>query len=191
MMKHANIKQLGCLILTTALLVGVGGCGQSGPAGPVSRGTGSWEGSFVVADGVLYLTSHTHAHQNGKFIYALTLVSPRDQHYYPAVRYVNGKLQEQGEIYFRDAMNESRARKYIYYDDEHPEVGDTKIVDVPFHFVYFIDNGKIVFQKSHEKLGIDVSDHWHAFDSDKLYPILETLIRENVPPQETEMEEEL
>ena len=194
-MKHTNLKIIGCLFCIVVLLVLL--CiaallvwyWVAIPKSIYSGETRSFESGFVVADGVLYLASHTHKHQNGKFIYALTLVSPRDQHYYPAVRYVNGELQEQGEIYFRYATNKNHVREYVYYDDTHPEAGDTKIADVPFHFVYFVDNGKVVFQMSHEKLGIDVSDTWHAFDSDKLWPILEKMIREHVPLKETEREE--
>jgi len=74
----------------------------------------------------------------------------------------------------------------------HGSAEGSKIADVAPGYVYFIDDGKIVFQKTNEELGItiDVADPKSAFLSWNLQPILETLIRENVQPQEPEMEEE-
>ena len=53
-------------------------------------------------------------------------------------------------------------------------------------------SGRIVLEKEYQELGIDASRMNTNFRAtfDYLRPILETLIRENVPPQETEMEEE-
>ena len=180
-MKHTIINPIGCLLCIATLLVWYW---VATPRSISSGGTHSFESGFIIDENNRYNVSHTHRHRNGKFSYAITLVFPRYQHYYPAARYVNGELNGKGEIYMRDAANKSHVREYVYYDDTHPEAGNTKIADVPFHFVYFVDNGKVVFQMSYEKLGIDVSDHWHAFDPDKLCPILEKMIREHVPLKE-------
>ena len=63
--------------------------------------------------------------------------------------------------------------------------------------LYFVQDGKVVFEKKYQELGIDASrlnvdwnDGFKDFYPEYLRPILETLIRENVQPQEPEMEEE-
>ena len=59
--------------------------------------------------------------------------------------------------------------------------------------LYFVQDGKIVFEKTYQELGIDVSrlnvDGNRAI-LDYLLPILEKLIRENVRPPKPEMEEQ-
>jgi len=57
--------------------------------------------------------------------------------------------------------------------------------------VYFIHDNKIVFEKEYRELGIDVSKlnvRNSKVLQDYLQPILERLIRENVPPQEPDTE---
>ena len=60
--------------------------------------------------------------------------------------------------------------------------------------VYFIHNDKIIFEKTFQELGIDLSrfktDDFRELSDhtlrDYLQPILENLVREHVPPQDTE-----
>jgi hypothetical protein len=92
-----------------------------------------------------------------------------------------------------DGMNRIVSfRSQDSFEDEEIDIGVTKIADVAHGYIYFIDNREVVFKKSIEELGINVnaSDPNSAFGSTRLRPILETLIRKNIPPQEAEMEEE-
>ena len=59
--------------------------------------------------------------------------------------------------------------------------------------LYFFQEGKIVLEKKYQDLGIDAQRLNADIEEvrDYLYPILEKLIRENVPPQEPEREEPL
>jgi helix-turn-helix protein len=69
---------------------------------------------------------------------------------------------------------------------------DGKKVDAKTETLYFIQDKKIVFEKSYKELGIYaslLSDDLEVM-RDYLQPILEKLIREHVRPQETETEEQ-
>ena len=58
--------------------------------------------------------------------------------------------------------------------------------------LYFVQEGQIIFEKNYQELGID-AERLNANSEailEYLRPILETLIRENVQPQESDMEEE-
>ena len=160
MMKQTNIKQMGCLILATALLAGCGTprsehleCGVAG------------FNNYPVVEGVDYQANSIYGWntKNDRLIYSLTIVSPRSQQYYPVVGRKDGVFDEEGTILS-------------------PDVTYRRIV-APFHFVYFIDNGEIVFRKSYKELGFEISPPKNPEDARrKLQPILETLIRENMPP---------
>jgi len=177
-MKQTNMKQIMWLICIVVLLPGC--LWFETPKGKTSSSTSSSEGNLVV-EGTVYVINCVYQQKDGKLVYALTLIFPHKQHYYPAVRYVDGELKETGEIYAQGEAGEGHTRKAIYYDDARPRFGETKIADVPFHYVYFIDDGKIVFQKSNEDLGIDYSN---PKEERNWYPTLEKLIRENVTPQQ-------
>jgi len=58
--------------------------------------------------------------------------------------------------------------------------------------LYFLQDGKAIFEKSYQELGVDASQLYghHEDVGNYLKPILEKLIREHVPPQDTEMEEQ-
>jgi len=179
MMKHANIKQLGCLILATALLAG---CAPSETSVPNRPDVEPFGRSFLI-EGTGYYSNSIYGYglKDGNVVYLLTVVVPEGQYYYPIVRFEGGEMK--GYIYLN--TSDYRDEKTTHGVEEH-----RKIADVPLRHVYFLDNDKIVFQKSYEELGIESSvlpNHDEA--SRKLRPILETLIREHVPPQETEMEE--
>ena len=71
-------------------------------------------------------------------------------------------------------------------------VNDEK-VDAKTEILYFIQDGKIIFEKSYKELGIDVSRITTGRNDGLLTylrPILEKLIREHVQPQDTETEEQ-
>ena len=57
--------------------------------------------------------------------------------------------------------------------------------------LYFFQSGEVTFEKNYQDLGIDSQqiNTDHNVILKYLQPILETLIRENVPPQEATMEE--
>ena len=69
---------------------------------------------------------------------------------------------------------------------------DGKKVDAKTETLYFIQDKKIVFEKSYQELGIDASRLTTDTDDMRVYltPILEKLIREHVLPQDTETEEQ-
>ena len=69
---------------------------------------------------------------------------------------------------------------------------DGKRVVAKTDTLYFFQDGKILFEKRYQELGIDaqkLNGHCPTEMLEHLRPILETLIREHVPPQVTEMEE--
>jgi len=59
--------------------------------------------------------------------------------------------------------------------------------------LYFVRDAKIVFEKEYSELGIDASRLGGSAHEilEYLLPILEPLIRENVQPQEPEMEKQI
>ena len=97
-------------------------------------------------------------------------------------------VELKGRIFQAEPARNRTSWKWIVADSFSEEV--RKIADVDFGYVYFVDNGIIIVQKSFEELGIDVSNLRHAFDRTRLRPILENLIREHVKPQAHEMEEQ-
>ena len=188
MMTHTNMKQIGWLLCLAVLLAGCGDTPKS-PKYPVSFGGifgESRENQFIVEGNAYKYVCVYGLAKDDCLIYSLTLVFPQCQHYYPVTRYVDGEIK--GQIYAQDT------RTTIFQESYHDRVelgdGSRKVADIPFHYIYFIDNERIVFQKSNEELGIDASDFRKTFTNRKLRPILETLIREHVQPQEPEMEEE-
>jgi len=167
-MKHINVKQIACLLCLAVLLAG---CAPQ----PVDHYGTIGTGDRFVVDGITYFALITCGTKDGKIAHSIIWVSPDVS-----------PLRYRMSVWY-DERGRPRAG---LYRDATIDPGRTIIADVPFNFAYFIDNGKIVRQKSYEELGIDVSDPMRVFDERKLSPILEQLIRENVQPQEPEMEEE-
>ena len=182
MIKYVNLKQIGCLICIAVLLAG---CDSSQQVSHAWRST-VFDNDLIV-EGMTYRATSTYGRmKDGSLQYSFTVIFPDGQHYFPAIRYVDGEIKEKGEIYLEDGGG---TKKMVYYDETRPLSGQIKVADVPFHVVYFIDDGKIVFQKSYVELGFEVPDAQSPIaDSRRLQPILEKLIRENVPPQKHEME---
>ena len=194
MIKPTTMKPIGCLLCIAVLLAG---CAQITtptielPPNPEAFSVG-WN-LFLVVDDITYDTIGNYQLENGKLTHSFVLVFPREQYYYfYATRFIDG--ERKGEIYAQKVGDPSKGYYRIsirhFKGNEKPDDGTMKIADVPFHYVHFIGDQKIVSQKSYEELGIDISDPKRAFDKENLFPILESLIRENVPPQEAEIEEQ-
>ena len=184
MMKHSDMKQFGCLICIAVLLAG---CSPSVTVTSKSiypNKEASFEDNFFV-EGVAYRSIVIYGMKDDALMFSLTLVFPDGQHYYPAVREVDGKIE--GQIYSEDKRSTIHAR-YVGDEKTNPSTyGGRKVADVSFHCVYLLDGDKIVCQKSNEELGIDMFGTTNNSDErKKLHPILENLIRENVQPQESE-----
>ena len=159
MIKLTNMKQIGCLLLATALLVGVGGCARQHPG----KGAGeSWE---IKIDGVQYIVGRTIWTDDRKEHVVLSFVYA----YRPFVPITMTSSQ--------------RIEKSFL-----PMRPNGKQIAPKTDTFYFIQDGEVVFEKGYQELGIDASrldaDSEAVFDY--LRPILEKLIRENVPPQEAD-----
>jgi len=186
MIKHINLKQIGCLICIAVLLAG---CSPSVTVTSKSiypNKEASFEDNFII-EGVAYRSNVVYGMKDDALMFSLTLVFPDGQHYYPAVRQVDGEIE--GQIYSEDKRSTINAW-YIGGEKNNPSThGGRKIADVSFHCVYLLDGDKIVCQKSNQELGIDMFGTTNTSDErKKLHPILENLIRENVQSQEHEME---
>jgi len=149
--------------------------------------------SFAI-DGVTYGTAGGYGKKDGK-LYSLLLIFPDDQHYFPAVRWLDESPEPQGQIHVQkeklvsDEHHRTERTTWGWSSgNQKPLVSDGKIADVPFNHVYFIDDEKIVFQASNEELGLDFPDtidHTVAMRlQQQLEPILKKMIRENITPQE-------
>jgi len=161
-------------------------------------------GILFVVEGVAYRVQSGFGQRSGMdnglfysldgLIYPLVLVFPDTQHYFPY--FVHGTDEVQGEIYWQKDW--TPASTEILGGGMRTTEGivhhATKVADVDFGYIYFVDNGKIVFQKSNEEFDsvFDMFDtqNYHIEERQKLLPILEQLIRENIKPQEPEMEAE-
>jgi hypothetical protein len=144
------------------------------------------EGGNFVVDGNTYSIILGHIEKDGSFL-SLILAFPCAQHYFPV--FTVGENAIKGAIH-REENNENKTIGSIG-GGKYGSVG-IKIADANLCSVYFIDDKQIVFHKSNEELGIDISDPRRGFNALhlRLRPILETLIRENVKPQESELNEE-
>ena len=188
-MKNIAI-QLSCLLCLTAVLAGCGPQTSVVLPGAIlesrhvnhTRHFNAYERHALVVDGNAYQYFGRSGYKDGEFVYSLIVVSPaHGPRYIPVLRYTD---EIRAQIY------PSTALAWTLVTDDPLLEGEVKVADVDFNYVYFVDDGKVIFRKSNEELGIDVSDTQSAFDQSNLNLILEQMIREHVPPQETEMEEE-
>jgi hypothetical protein len=153
---------------------------KSEQSSSIAPSTGGWLNDHFIVDGIEYSTVGEYdQREDGTITYSFVLVSPQGQYYFPATRYMDG--EHKGEIYSLEIGDKSkgyfRTCMKHFTSNQKPAIGETKIADVPFHHTFFIDNGKIVFQKSNEELGIVFSDPENVFNKSK--PILAKLIREH------------
>ena len=172
MMKHTNMKQIGCLLLATSLLVGVGGCGKQHTWGLVEYRT-------LEVDHVEYrIIWAAKIDQRGRYTFSTLIVSP---------------LAEAAWVGIGSALVPQNVQSVSL------QVDDGAGVYAKTNTLYFMrsnwpaeQNGRIVLEKEYLELGIDASRMNTDFRAtfDYLCPILEKIIRENVPPQNYEMEEE-
>ena len=144
--------------------------------------------NFVV-DGITYGTTDVHGQKDEKW-YSIILIFPDTQHYFAGIGWLNE--EPHGQIYFQEENEwKEKGRRIVGMwagKEQSPDFHGTKIADAVFNHVYFIADGKVVAQKSNEELGFNFSEPKYVGSS--LQPIYEKLIRENVPPQEPETEEE-
>ena len=161
------MKQIGCLLLlATALLIGVGGCNSLNPDTQYGYSFSiEVDGERWQADCEVLIDK-----QEQIVLTFFTLVLNR-------TAYV--------------VMSRSSATNIeMSFPDGEKVVAKTETF-------YFIDDGKISFEKTYQELGIDISKINLRRDkatldylAQHLTPILETLIREHLKPQEPEMEEQ-
>jgi len=168
MMKQTNMKQIKRLILlTVALLVFLLFCTDVF----VKQHRGLHGGIQFEVDGTKYWVSRcANVDQQGHVASSSLRVSFRDDQ--------------------TGGTSEYASRRGTTIVRFHLDGGD---VIAKTDTLYFIQNRKIVFEKSYQELGIDASRLNAELDEtlDYLQPLLETMIREHVPPQEPETEEEL
>ena len=189
------MKQIWCLLCIAVLLAGCASSGTPDTNMPVMFGDESvQDGRWVL--NAFHVEGNAYSYQgiykqakDGELSYSLTLVFPHSQNYHTVVRHKGEKFK--GEIFSQKVRTIQHVNVYVegHGRPATGETNDKKVADALFHYVYFLDDGKVVFQKSNEELGIDVSNPERAFDKKNLLPILKQLIRENVQPQEPEMEE--
>ena len=149
-----------------------------------------WSRTLVV-DAVAYDTAGRYHLTEGELVYSSILIFPVGQYYFPATRFIDGEFRE--EIYSQEIGDKSKGYHRTFWKsfsgNQKPATDETKIADALLHHIYFIDDGKIVFQKSYEEIGLDFSEPKSAFEWKNLQPILERLIREHVKSQAPETEE--
>ena len=162
MTKHITLKQLGCLLLAIALLVGVSGCGKEYPGKSAEE---SWN---IEVDGIQYIVGRRIWTDRKEHVVLLSFV------------YVFRPFEP------RVMTFHSRIEKSFL-----PMRPNGRQIAPKTDTFYFIQDGDVVFEKGYQELGIDASrlNADSEVIADYLRPILETLIRENVPKQEVEIEE--
>jgi len=164
MTTHTNVKQIGCLILLTVLLVGVGGCTTTylPPQGV--------ESTFEI-DGVQYSVAWYECTDSQKQIASSFLIVNRGTKLIVVSEYHSNSSGNKGIWTMYSPNIESTTAK--------PET------------LYFVNDLKIVFEKGYQEIGIDPSRLQEGVNNEQtlvyLAPILIQLIRENVQPQEPEM----
>jgi HPt (histidine-containing phosphotransfer) domain-containing protein len=121
MMKHTNMKPIGCLILATALLIGAGGCDEC-----IHRS--STDGMRFEIDGVEYSVEWTRggAERQGQFELSFLTVTHVD---YPMTTYYG---QDRGKIIV----------------PMHP---DSEKVVAKTETVYFVQDKRIIFEKGYQE----------------------------------------
>ena len=169
MMKPKTINPIGCLLCIAILLVGVGGCGKQHTWGLVEYMT-------LEVDDVEYrIIWAAKVDQRGRYIFSTLIVSP---------------LAESAWVGIDSALVPQNVQSVSLQVDDMPNYAKTNTL-------YFMrsdwparQGGRIVLEKEYQEVGIDASRMSADFRAtlDYLRPILETLIRENMPLQGGEME---
>ena len=177
MMKHTNVKQIGCLLCLAVLLAvcAVGCTKQPQPFERKEQATQFSRGFRIEVDGVSYWT-----HLQAKLVYEPTRIDSTALLVYPT--------------------SEPLLLNWFYTSPSFPitlTINDESPVVIKANTLYFIQEGKVAFEKKYQELGIDASrlnvewnDEYKDFYHEYLRPILEPLIREHLKPQEPEMEAE-
>jgi hypothetical protein len=153
--------------LLTFLLACVIGCAETSHY-PQAGGS-----DFKVDDAKYYVNCFVMLGRKGQVSSSTLIVSP----YYNYGRVSSWK-------YTSEHTPQGKFNVSLYLGDEKdPTIAKT-------HTLYFMQDGKIVLEKSYQELGIDASRFNASFPEALQYlqPILENLIREHVQPQEAERE---
>ena len=147
--------------MATALLIGAGGCAKQYPGKSAEE---TWE---LEVDGKQYIM--------GRKIWM-----DRKDHVVLSFAYVFHPCEPR-VMAFHSRIEESFL----------PMRPNGKLITPKTNTLYFIQDEEVVLEKNYQELGIDASrlNAESEVVADYLRPILETLIRENVPKQEVEMEE--
>ena len=174
------------ILLLILLLVTLAGCA------PTKTSSTGFDMSFpayqnTVVDGVAYGMVRIHGKKDGNW-YSVILIFPDTQNYYPVIGWED--KEPFGRIY---QSTQNTGARYIggalpgeerFFSTDAP-----KIADVVFNQIYYIDGGKVIFQKTLEESGIVFSDEdailLNFFVNTK--PLLEQLIREHVKNQKPEI----
>jgi len=161
-----KLKQIGCLILATALLIGVGGC-------TYEYGSRGGDIDFRVDDTRYRLHFLVNLDRHKRIVSSSILVIP---HVDLAQMHLFGPTGNMP----RRSTPAARLRL------------DGVEMTTKTDTLYLIQKGKIVFEKRYRELGIDASrlSDDNVLVLEYLRPILEQMIREHIQPLEPEMEEE-
>ena len=172
MTTHTNVKQLGCLVLLTAVLIGAGGCVKQ-------QLYGHYTVMFLEVDDVEYqILWAVRVDGQGRYSFTTLIVSLR---------------AEAGFVGMGSAYTPLNVQIV------HLQVDGVNTVVAKTNTLYFTRSNfpakqslRIVLEKDYQEVGIDASRL--SFNEREtlayLRPILEPLIREHLQPQEPEMEGE-
>jgi len=159
------MKQIGCLILATALLVG---CSPHGADVFVEQHRGFSGGTGIEVDGTKYTVFlDSDIDQQGRVALSSLMVSLQDE-----------------QIRSTSNYNTRRGTTIVQI-----HVGGQTVV-AKTDTLYFVQGERIIFEKEYQELGIDAQRLNADLDDirDYLRPILEPLIREHIQPQEPDTE---
>ena len=179
-------RTLRLTLLLSAILLA--GCSRS--VSDLSEGhfCDRWGNDDLIVGDFAYNTVMGYVQKN-QLIDSIVLVFPNEQHYFPLIMHGTAK-ELKAQIHRQEDW--TKACKHTTFGGFSYSENDkkSKIADVKLGYVYFIDDGKIAFQKSLRELGVDIDSSLpqFAFERGVWKPILETLIREHVQPQDTETE---
>jgi len=177
MMKYTNVRQIGCLLCIAVLMAvcAIGCAKQPQPFERKEQAIQFGRGFLFEVDGVNYWI-----HLRAKLVYEPLRIDSTALLVYPT--------------------SEPLILNWFYTTPSFPitlTINEEPPVIIKVDTLYLIQDGKVVFEKKYQELGIDASrlnvdwnDEYKDFYPEYLRPILEPLIREHLQPQEPEMEEE-
>jgi hypothetical protein len=193
------MKRIFRAALVCLVCVLLAGCPPTNPQSKPAKHTHSFSGyadTALVVDGIAYnyFGAYELKEKDGEFACSLIIVFPdRGQHYYPS--FINTNEETKGRVMQQKdfiANGTERTTWSFSTNLDEPETNSdkaAKIADVDLNYVYLVDNGEIVFQKSNEELNIVFPSPKGVGITSYLKPFLENMIRQSVKPQEPETKE--